>query len=104
MSSEPFAGPEARTSEVAPPDEKPSDVRDGVAIRYDPAVGTTQRLRFEPRAEGGFTLYSEEWTGCTWRVRTQEPVNHATIETTTGEVALSELVAQLAGDLEVPDL
>jgi len=103
MSSEPAAGPEARTIEDAPPGEKPSDVTNGVALRYDPAVGTTQRLRFEPQADGGFTLYSEEWTGCTWRVRTQEPVNHGTIETAVGEVDLSDLVAQLAGDLEVPD-
>jgi hypothetical protein len=104
MSSEPSAGPEARTTDVAPPDEKPSDVTDGVAIRYDPAVGTTQRLRFEPTADGRFILYSEEWTGCTWRVRTQEPVNHGAIETSVGEIGLAELVAQLVGDLEAPDL
>lgn len=103
MSSEPSAGPGARTTDVAPPDEKPGDIRDGVAIRYDPAVGTTQRLRFEPRAEGVFTLYSEEWTGCTWRVRTQEFVNHATIEAATGEVALDALVDQLGADQEAVD-
>lgn len=89
---------------MGPFDEKPSDVRDEVVIRYDPAVGTTQRLRFKLTAFGRFILHNEEWTGCTRRLRTEGPVNYGAIKTTVGEVSLAKLVAQLAGDLETPDL
>lgn len=39
-----------------------TDRRDAILVRWD-----DERLRFEPRRDGRWRRFEEEWTGCRWR-------------------------------------
>lgn len=51
----------------------------GLTLTLDTPDGG-RRYRLEARAEGGFFLVTEEWTGCTWRPCGREPVDDVGVE------------------------
>lgn len=101
MNSEPTTGREPGTADDAPREEKPSDVSDGVAIRWGYVQGTPQRRRFEPRDDGRVELWHEEWTGCEWRVTGRGFLDDVTIETEYGDVDLFTLTSYAGPYLEI---
>lgn len=53
---------------------------EGLTIRHEPVRGVPQRVRYEPRADGGWRRIDEVWTGCEWRHRGAERVESVSIE------------------------
>jgi hypothetical protein len=53
---------------------------DAVTVRITGLRGSPRRLRFEPRDDGNWDHYDEEWSGCEWRTKGHEVVEEVGFE------------------------
>jgi hypothetical protein len=56
------------------------DRADAIIVRHDPVTGPPERTRFEPRADGRWTMVDEWHNGCRWVGRGAEIVESVTVE------------------------
>lgn len=71
---------------------EPQDRSDAIVLRIDRMAGQSERIRLEPRSDGRWDRYQDEWTGCNWRA-----VGHEIVEDV-GLAAGEEIVQAPRGD------
>ena len=53
----------------------PLDRSDAIVLRLDRPGARSERTRLEPRSDGRWDRYEDEWTGCKWRAVGHEIVD-----------------------------
>jgi len=65
-----------------------ADRADSVVVRFEPAMGSPQRIVFEPRHEGAWDRHDQVWTGCQWRTRGVERVRDVDVDAPEAEASV----------------